>query len=156
MYYNFYYQVTTINVTRKGRIGCAEWCCPFCPFNPFPAHVYCSHPVDETMKVLDVAICLICPVSATLQDHGWRDVLPSLWSCLRFYPPDNLIVSESPDGNGAAAAMALTSNFHVIFTASVGFRRLCFYDLKQVSGWYVTVDNELGSYFIFKTLLTPS
>ena len=90
---------------------------------------------DEEEKVLDVVtFCSMCPVSATLQDHGWRDVLPSLWSCLRFYPPDNLIVSESPDGNGAAAAMALTSNFHVIFTASVGFRRLCFYDLKQVSG----------------------
>ena len=39
------YRLTAINVTRKGRIGRAEWSCPFCPLNLFPAHVYCRHPV---------------------------------------------------------------------------------------------------------------
>ena len=43
------YRVTTINMTRKGRIGRAEWCCPLCRFNPFPAHVYCRHPVFQSI-----------------------------------------------------------------------------------------------------------
>ena len=40
------YRVTALNVTRKGRVGRAEVCCPIGPFNPYPAHVSCPHSVE--------------------------------------------------------------------------------------------------------------
>ena len=75
------YRVTTINMNRKGRIGRAEWCCPFCQFNPFPAHVYCSHPVDQTSST---------PIGNDMD--GGREDISRLPHCL--FPRFHLTSSE--------------------------------------------------------------
>ena len=44
------YRVTTIDVSRKW-IEWAEWASSLCTANsPFPGHVYCRHPVYQTMQ----------------------------------------------------------------------------------------------------------
>ena len=65
IFVTIHYRVSAINVTRKGRIGRAEWCCPFCPYNPFPAHVYCRHPVHNHWCSM-----WFCPVKKQC-NHTW-------------------------------------------------------------------------------------
>ena len=68
------------------------------------SYVYVPYRTQDS----DVMYYLIPPVSATLVDRR----RPSLWSCLRFYSPDSLIVFESPDGGGGGVDKQFPRNFH--------------------------------------------